>query len=323
VVDPKEVIKKYGVDVLRLWVASVDYERDVVISDELLKNTAEVYRKIRNTCRFLLGSLFDLRTADNEISYSKLRMLDRFALHEALKVNSQAQAMFEVYNFSGIVQLLGRYCASDLSAFYLDMVKDRLYVGGAAERGSAQMVLRTILQILSRLIAPILPHTAEDVHDAIPYAKEGHSVHLYQFYNEEQAVPAINEAHWSVLKDMRSHVLKAIEQLRAAGTLKHSLEARVTLHIDPSSEAGKAYSVFATELTAAGEDEVLFMKEWCIVSQVVFADSAADVQSSDLNGLSIGVEPAHGIKCPRCWHWSESKHEDGLCARCESVLVSK
>jgi len=314
VIDPQDMIALHGADGLRLWVASVDYERDVTISPELLKQTSEVYRKIRNTCRFLLSNLFDFSPADNAIPYDNLLALDAAALHDAIALNEKVMQFYKEYKFSAIVQVLGRYCATELSSFYLDMCKDRLYVEKGARRRSAQTVLHVILTILNRLIAPLIPHTAEDVFDALPYtdATTAHaSIHLDTFYTAE-AAPSYDEELWSMLKQLRTRILKAIEEQRALGVIKHSLEADVTLTFEEGGNDLALYKAFVEKLSENGESEETFMKEWCIVSR--FTRTTA-------KDSSIHVVAAQGEKCPRCWHITQSDHEDGVCARCYPYTV--
>jgi len=312
VVDPKEVVKKYGADVLRLWVASVDYERDVVISDALLTQTAEVYRKIRNTCRFLLANLYDFDPAVDCVSLSQMQLLDRYALHQALTTLTIARQWYSEYAFASIVQLLARYCSVELSAHYLDMSKDRLYVEGktSIERRSAQTAQYYILTILNQMIAPFLPFTAEDIYLAAPYTDKQRSIHTQQFLAVN--VPAAGSAEmWQSLHELRSSILQEIEKARATGIIKHSLEASITLY---GLDEG-AYAPTMVQLQGLlGEQSVIdFLTEWCIVSQCALLPS---IDGSD--ALRVVVTPAAGTKCPRCWHWFDT--EGDTCHRCAKVL---
>ncbi|MDQ5890225.1 MAG: isoleucyl-tRNA synthetase [Candidatus Dependentiae bacterium] len=311
VVDPKEVVKKYGADVLRMWVASVDYERDVVISDALLTQTAETYRKIRNTCRFLLANLSDFNPAIDCVPFEKMHLLDRYALQQALTTLKAVKQWYMEYSFASIVQLLARYCSVELSAHYLDMSKDRLYVEGATslERRSAQTAQYYILTALNQMIAPLIPFTADDIYLAAPYTDKNSSIHLTQFLS--LSVPSVgSNALWEGLHEVRSKILQEIEKLRAAGTIKHSLEAAIELQ-------GLEESVYAPvikelESLLGTQSLISFFNEWCIVSQ-------CSLTAGNGEFLVITVTPAEGVKCPRCWHWFVSERE--VCDRCAQVLA--
>ncbi len=310
VVDPKAVVQKYGADVLRLWVASVDYERDVAISESLLTQTAEVYRKIRNTCRFLLANLYDFNPQTDCIPLESLLLLDRYAINQAVAVLRDAQRAYAEYSFASVVQLLARYCAVELSAHYLDMSKDRLYVELAAgyERRSAQTAQYYILTILNQIIAPIMPFTAEDVFMATPYKQTEESIHLQHFLSVAPPYAGSDQL-WTRLHTLREKGLQGIELLRATGEIKHSLEAALHfadfMHTDYADTYTELLSLLRSQAPEA------FLKEWFIVSQ-------CHLQSGD---LPITVRRAAGQKCPRCWHWFlQDKNHVELCHRCQTVL---
>ena len=305
VVDPKEVVKKHGADVLRLWVASVDYERDVVISDTLLTQTAETYRKIRNTARFLLANLYDFNPAIDSVEDADLLLLDRWALHEAFEILGRVKELYAAYAYASIVQLLARYCSVVLSAQYLDMSKDRLYVeqpDGLARR-SAQTVQYKILAMLNQMIAPLIPFAAEDIYQALPYGDKEGSIHLTRFECTQKVVNVGTDALWHQLLALRDEVLLHSEQLRVAGTIKHSLEARVII-----KGHAELMQLLSTHLGAQKPDA--FLKEWFIVSQCTIEQETQD--------SSVLVAPAIGVKCPRCWHWFAAQAD--LCDRCLRVV---
>jgi len=316
---PFDIIKTHGADILRFWVASVDYERDVVMSDQVLANSAEVYRKIRNTCRFLLANLYDFNVERDGVTHDELRVLDRYALHEVLRINKEVQQLYAQYRFAQVANTISRYCANELSSFYLDIIKDRLYVEGAEShaRRSAQTVLATIIAILNRLIAPILVHTAEDIYHAMPFKQETASIHLTRFC---QDVVQEHDAWWHQLKGFRSEILKALEVQRAQDVIKHSLEARVVVHIDPVSPFGKYYRSFIAHLQKEGEGEHAFFKEWFIVSEYEHVPHSSGLEATALEGCYVHVEHADGKKCPRCWQWSTAQHADHLCDRCMALI---
>ena len=356
VISPQEMIDKLGTDGLRLWVSSLDSSGDAVVSDVLMKNVQEVFRKVRNTSRFLLSNLYDFDSEKDAIAFDQLRAIDRYALWQLVEINEAILQHYQNYDFTAIFHRLADYCAVDLSSLYLDIIKDRLYCDKADgnERRSAQTACWYILDTLTKLTAPILSFTAEQVSDHYQTDKKD-SIHLQAFndlrsvYNffttgevpvagadglktrgidfrpweEIQKIGSIvqYEEQWDVLKQIRSAILKAIEELREKGTIKHSLEARVTLHFDAhSNEALKLLEPFFAALQETGQSAESFFKEFVIVSQVVVAGSDNGLQRSAFEGMAIKVEVAQGDKCPRCWHWQQTDHEHKLCERCQKVL---
>jgi isoleucyl-tRNA synthetase len=308
VVDPKAVLKKHGADVLRLWVASVDYERDVVISDTLLTQTAEVYRKIRNTCRFLLSNLYDFNPQTDCVPLENMQLLDRYAVSQALEILTAVKQWYSEYAFASIVQALARYCSVELSAHYLDMSKDRLYVehAGGRVRRSAQTAQYYILTALNQMIAPLIPFTAEDIFLAAPYTHSTASIHLEKFMS--MTMPEVGSALlWSQLHELRNEVLQKIERLRVGGDIKQSLEARVVIECN-GAEAWLECRNYLHEQSIES-----FLKEWFIVSQCIVVQQKSDK-------TIVTVSKAEGSKCPRCWHWEISGHQEGLCGRCAHVL---
>lgn len=344
VIAPADVIKDYSVDILRLWVASTDVEKDCVISKKLLDNVAEVYRKIRNTCRFILANLYDFSQEKESLPYDQLLMIDRYALMQRDQIATTVKDAYQRYDFTTVYTTLGTYCSVNLSAFYLDIIKDRLYVetpDGRARR-SAQTVLWSLLDTITRLMAPVLSFLAEEVADH--YQAPGReSIHLQLFAPHSSSLALHDTVQsyadvWSMLHEMRSAVLKAIEQQRAQGVIKHSLEARVTLYVDASAPFKKQFEAFK-QLLAADEytssslqvdhsnpetrTTCRFFNEWFIVSQSVMRDAIPDLkecEQTSLPWLMVRVERAHGVKCPRCWQWDVTERADELCARCVNVL---
>jgi len=354
VVAPQEIIDKLGTDGLRLWVASIDCQGEAVVSDILLKNVQEVFRKIRNTCRFLLSNLYDFDINKDALDIDSMLPIDKYALEQLFVFNQEIIASYDNFDFTAVFHKLADFCSVELSSFYLDIIKDRLYVEKphGRLRRSAQTSCWYILDTLTRLIAPILSFTAEQVSDHYQKDKK-ESIHLQNFAPLEllwqklcgniqedvggarhvmraycETKEAINllqtitvkEEIWDVLKDIRSAVLKAIEAQREKGVMRHSLEAGVTVYFDLDDKHLSKLHEFYDMLDKAGQDVDKFFKEFFIVSQFKIAESDADLEYSGLDGMSIHVKKASGDKCPRCWQWDVTEHEHLLCHRCESVL---
>lgn len=321
VVAPQDIINQYGTDGLRLWVSSLDCSGDAVVSDALLKNVGQVLNKIRNTCRFLVSNLYDFDIEKDEVPLIELRAIDQYALHKLYCTQACILQNYKNFDFTAIFHQISDYCSVDLSAFYLDIIKDRLYVERAdgIKRRSAQTACWYILDALTKLIAPILSFTAEQVSDHYQRTKKS-SIHLQNFANIDACkdlVSADDEAVWAKLKEIRSAVLKAIEILREQGVVKLPLETRVTLHFD------KELNDLIQPIYTYGDrslDITQFLKEFFIVSQVELAASGQGLQSTSVTGLSLHVMPARGSKCPRCWQYDEVHNEQGLCRRCQEVL---
>ena len=294
VIAPQQIIDQIGTDGLRLWAASIGNDGDIVMSDTVLKNVAEVYRKIRNTCRFLLQNLYDFDYEKDAVQLDALLPIDAYALHRLREVNAHMHAAYDTYHTAGVFHLFADYCSSDLSSFYLDIVKDRLYVEQADGhiRRSAQTVLWHILDTLTHAMEPILSFTAELISDEYQKNKRD-SIHVQTF----TGVPAVvvDTAKWEQLKELRSVVLKAIEGERERGVIKHSLEAQVRITVP--------------EFAAQFDEQ--FFKEFFIVSQVVIT-----------RGFELQVEARHaeGDKCPRCWNWDTVIDARGLCRRCSALV---
>lgn len=346
VVSPQEMIEKLGTDGLRLWVSSIDCSGEAIISPLLMENIKESFRKIRNTCRFLLSNLYDYDHEKDALPLSELQAIDRYALHELYEMNKKVLSAYDAYDFTAVFHTLSDYCAAHLSSLYLDVIKDRLYVEKAHGplRRSAQTSCWYILDTMTKLMAPILSFTAEQVSDHYQKNKN-ESIHLQNFapladvwqllahetvpwhrgssadsqvvdikallqIKEIESVHK-NEKQWEHLLQVRGAVLKALEGLREQGIIKHSLEAQVTLHFDP------AHHEFALlkEFTGA------FYKEFFIVSQVHLEQTNAGLEQSELPGLFIKVAKAEGEKCPRCWNWDVTQNEYHLCRRCQAILA--
>ncbi len=303
----EELVAKYGADIVRLWAASSDYSQDVSVSDEILERTSEAYRRIRNTFRFLLSNLADYDPS-MAIAWDAMPELDRYALVDLTDLSDRVTKAYDDWKFHHVYHAVYSYCVTDLSSFYLDVLKDRLYADAAdaAGRRSAQTVLAEVLRTLVRLMAPILSFTAEEVWQFMSESlRDGiQSVHLAGWPKVDVPIDEaarLREA-FAVVLDVRDAVTKALEEGRNAGVIGKSQEARIAI----TAPAGTA-----DILRARGEDE---LAEMLIVS-------AASVSTGD--ALSIEVLPAQGEKCPRCWNFrtlgSDPSHPE-VCSRCAAVL---
>ena len=322
VIAPQELIDKYGAEILRLWASSVDYREDIRISDEILLRLVDAYRRIRNTCRFLLGNLDGLNP-DNLLEPDQLLALDRFALDVAARLHSRLAEAWLEFEFHKVFHGLHNYCVTDLSAVYLDIIKDRLYASApeSQERRSAQSALWHILRLLLRDMAPILSFTAEEIFSHLPESLHGPETTVFALQPidiQPFLLPDGVRDDWQSLLAVRGAVTSAIEPLRQAGEVGHSLDTRVTLWL-ADDLAGRLESL-GTDLRAA-----------CIVSQLVLGSlkDAPDkaVRSGGVEGLAVSVERAHGQKCERCWIYSEDlgrdKSHPALCPRCTEVVLEE
>ena len=311
---PKDIIEKYGADILRLWVSSVDYREDVRISENILQQMSDAYRRIRNTARFLMGNLNEFNYAEDKVEYKDMLEIDKWAMHKLEKLKETTTNHYDKYEFYSLFQEITYFCSIEMSSFYLDIVKDRLYCEdkNSLERRSAQTVLTEVLKVLVRVISPVLSFTADEIWERIPEAlKEETSVHLSswieanpEYKNEEL------DKKWKKIHELRKEVNRKLEAERQEGLIGHSLDAMVLLNI-----TNEEY-IFLKDYTE-GEVADLF-----IVSQVKFVNEL--LGNSEIEGISIGVKKASGEKCERCWKYDEevgkhSVHTD-VCPRCASVL---
>lgn len=334
VVDPMVIIEggknqkqepPYGADVLRLWVSSVDYSADVPIGAGILRQLADVYRKVRNTARYLLGNLHDFDPGRDAIPVEALPLLDRWMLQRTAVVLDEISDAFERYEFFRFFQLLQNYCVADLSNFYLDIAKDRLYVSAPNDRRrrSCQTVMALIIERLAGAIAPVLCHMAEDIWQNLPYAVAEDSV----FRRGWPVVPdswrdeSLN-APMQQLRDLRGAVNRVLEECRSRQELGASLEAAV--RVDARSASLQSA---LTWLADHGDPEVDGLRDWLLVSQLQLGGEpwAELLASDDANPLAvIEVARARGEKCERCWHYESDigQHADhpSLCGRCVAVL---
>jgi len=311
VVVPQEVTSKLGAEILRLWVASTDYSGELSISKEILDRVVEVYRRIRNTLRFLLANTADFDIARDAVPLEQWMDLDRYALAFTRQMAQQAEADYAKMEFHRIVQALQVFCAEDLGAFYLDILKDRLYTTaeGSLPRRAAQTALWHITQTLLKLMAPILSFTAEEAWAILNPAKAGEepdSVMLHTFH----ALPAQEGeagliARWEIIRAVRSEGLKVIEALRTEGKVGASLQAELSLALTADK--------FAAMTSLGGDLRFVTMTSAATLSEVANAEDER-----------IVATPSAAQKCERCWHYVESvgQHTEHptLCGRCVSNL---
>jgi len=318
-VDPVDIADRLGGEVVRLWVASVDFREDVVGSEALMQRVAENYRKIRNTFRYILGNLGDFDPASDAVPFDQMQAIDQYMLRQTLTFATDLRLWYQEFAFHRIYQRVNHFCIVDLSAFYFDVLKDRLYISAPKSQGrrSAQTAIWRIGEALVRLLAPIMSFTTEEVWGYLPKtAGRDESVHLALF-------PAVGEIlgqtgastseeersalDWSTLRSVRDEVLKALEEARNNKLIGTGLEAHVIL-----SAADPVYSILAKY---ADELRYLF-----IVSAVTLKQAAGNGTGS----VHVEVKKAEGLKCERCWNYSthvgEDKNYPGVCERCSAVL---
>ncbi len=304
-ISPKQIIEKYGADILRLWVVSADYKTDMRISDGILKQLSEAYRKIRNTARFILGNISDFDPDTDAVPYEEMSEIDKWALIRLNKVVEKVVSSYEEYEFHMIYHNIHNFCVVDMSNVYLDIIKDRLYTSRAdsKERRSAQSAMYIVLDTLVRLIAPVLCYTSDEIWSFMPHSEsdETFSVLLNDmakpnplYHNDEI------EAKWDKLLEIRERALKALEEERAAKRIGKSLEAKVTVSADADYDFLKSV-----------EDQL---------AEIFIVSKAEVVKGED----KIIITPAEGVKCERCWTVSDSVGKNPLhptiCARCAANL---
>ncbi|MEH2306913.1 isoleucine--tRNA ligase [Nostoc sp.] len=338
VVDPNTIIEggknqkvepAYGADVLRLWVSSVDYSGDVRIGKNIIKQMNDVRGKIRNTARFLLGSLDDFDPEKDTVPFEELPELDRYMLHRITEVFEEVTEAFDSFQFFRFFQTVQNFCVVDLSNFYLDVAKDRLYISAkdAFRRRSCQTVLKIALDNLARAIAPVLCHTAEDIWQYLPYKTPYKSVFEAGWIQVEEKWrnPELAE-FWETLRQLRTDVNKVLEQARIEKLIGSSLEAKALIHI-PHKQLGDVIKAF-NPVKGNGIDELRYL---LLTSQVELLDSAEGLQglkyTAQTENWGVGVVNAEGQKCDRCWNYStrmgESAEHPLICERCVAALAGE
>jgi isoleucyl-tRNA synthetase len=313
-VDPVDVAKRLGGEIVRLWVASVDFREDVAASETLMQRVADNYRKLRNTFRFLLGNLHGFEPREHAVGWPQMQPIDQYMLVRTKDLTEKVTKWYEQFEFHRVYQAVIEFCVVDLSSLYLDVLKDRMYTFAPTDpaRRSAQTVLWTITEALVRLVAPILSFTAEEVWGYLPGTGEREaSVHLAHFLKPEVLVAEDTtelSREWAELLVMRDVALKSLETARKDGRIGKALEAKIllTLSAEPFALAQKYQSC---------------LKELFNVSQV---ELARTTKAEDVTGVTAETLPADGVKCERCWNYSlhvgEDKRWPTVCDRCAIAL---
>ena len=303
--SPQAITETLGADTLRLWVASVDYHSDIAMSEKLLKQVSEAYRKIRNTFRFMLGNLKGFEYAQHAIAVEDLSALNRYVLNEVIKVNREAKKAYAEFDYQKVTTMVLNSMTNLMSAYYLDYNKDTLYIEKEDDRKrrEVQTVLYIATDIYSKLMAPILVHTMEELNDH--FKPNSESIHLQDFSDLEAPVLTEEEStEFAKLFEFREAVFKALEDKRAEKVIGKSLEALVTLHLEEEMKT-LVDKVLGEELA-----------QWLIVSKVNFTEDSLET----VLDYEIKVENIEGEQCPRCWNIVEHLETSGLCSRCDKVM---
>jgi isoleucyl-tRNA synthetase len=349
VIAPQEIMKRHGAEILRLWTSAEDYREDVRISDEILNRLVEAYRKLRNTARFLISNLYDFDPGRDALTNDSLAELDRWILHRMQALLARCHEAYENFEFHVVYHALNNFCSVDLSALYLDIVKDRLYCepAGSKERRSAQTTLHRILSALTHLMAPILSFTAEEIWQHAPKSQGApESVFMSALPKPDSALvnPELAE-RWDRFFKERGEVLKALEAARAAGIIGHSLDAKVVWYHDKEKPLSSlralidrdhelARDVLIVSQIELSEDRPAYLDQLTAAREsgehgsYVVADlpdgRKVCAYDSELLGSSIAVLKADGGKCERCWKYDSNIGQDHrhptVCPRCARVL---
>ncbi len=316
VIAPEEIIQKYGAEILRMWVSATDYRDDIRLGQETLQRLSDAYRRIRNTARYLLGNLNGFEPDQDMIADADLLELDRWALARLEHLGQRVAKAYDTYEFHTFYHAVHNFCSGDLSSFYLDILKDRIYTSpkSSIEYRSARSTMYRILDALTRMIAPVLTFTADEIWQRLPGEREA-SVHLAEF-------PAINgyiddelEERYEQLRKVRSEVSRQLEKARAEKRIGQSLEAKVVLQVPANLQA----------LLAQYQD---LLPAYFIVSQVELRDQLDDGHAAEqIPDLKILIQAAEGEKCDRCWNYAttvgETAEHPTVCARCAAALAAE
>jgi len=321
-IEPAEISNKWGADLLRLWVTSVEYQADVKMSERVMTQLSEAYRKIRNTFRFALGNLGDFDPLRSSLHNEQLEEMDRWMLERTAELVKRCREWYAAYEFHRVYHAIHDYCVVDLSAFYYDVLKDRLYTKAPNNpaRRSAQNAIHKITSALIRIAAPILVFTAEEIWKYLPKsADEPTSVHITEFPKHSDLLTGLDvgvKGSWSWLStDARSVVLAALEQKRNSKIISSSLEAKVTFY----GEIPEAQSIL--------EKSRNNLRELYIISQAELGSVAPQdaFRLETVKGIAVTVERAGGVKCERCWNYSthvgENQRYPTICERCSAALA--
>jgi isoleucyl-tRNA synthetase len=334
VVLPSEICEKWGADLLRLWVASQEYQADVKMSERVMTQLSEAYRKIRNTFRFALGNLFDFEPGRDALRNKELDEIDQWMLERTGELVKKCREWYAAYDFHRVYHAIHDYCVVDLSAFYFDVLKDRLYTRAAKNRSrrSGQTAIWKITSAIVRLAAPVLVFTSEEIWKHVPKRPgDAESVHLTRFPEArdfQTGLDAQAAADWAFLAKIRAEALKALEAARSTKRINSSLEAKVIFELfTPDAEASllrplRKYAPWLPALLIVSQVEVPADSEGQIQTRGLLADS---FRSEVFPGLALRVIPAEGAKCERCWNYSthvgENPRYPTVCERCSEALA--
>ena len=320
-VDPMDIINTYGADILRLWCASVDYSDDVRISDNAIKQASESYRRVRNTARYILGNINDFNPETNRVDYKDLVEIDRWALHRLETLKTNVTANYEKYEFYNIFNDIHYFAGIEMSAFYLDIIKDRLYVEktDSLARRSAQTAMYEILVTITKMIAPVLSFTAEEIWTKLPEAaKDAESILLTSWYDaNSEWIDEKLGSKWDEIIKLRKEANKVLEKARQGEDriIGNSLDAKLELHI--TNDEIKTFVTSNIELL----ESVFMVSEFEVVETL----GEGFINSEELEGVSIKVTHAAGEKCERCWKYSTElgtdPEYDDICPRCTTVVT--
>ncbi|MFZ9012286.1 MAG: class I tRNA ligase family protein, partial [Anaerohalosphaeraceae bacterium] len=309
-VNALEEVEKYGADILRLWVASVNYQEDMRCSDELIGRLQDAYRKIRNTLRYLMSNINDFVPVDMSVDYKDMALIDQWAIQKLNVLIDEVHQAYDTFGFHRVFNKIYNFCTVEMSSIYMDVLKDRMYCDAAdsQSRRSGQTAMYKILDALVRMLAPVLAHTAEEAWAAIEYKSEGaDTVHLASMPVPDPAIDAAGNApKWEKVMSLRDEVLKVLEDLRAEQVIKSNQEASVTIETDDDEL-----------LAAVNEMDTGIFASLCIVSEVGISKGSV---------LKVSAQKCSHAKCERCWYFypsvgQNSDHPD-LCDRCSEVVAS-
>ena len=312
VIAPQKIFKSLGADILRLWVSATDYTTEMTVSDDILKRTADSYRRIRNTSRFLLSNLTGFNPEIDMVAWDDMMSLDKWAVDRTLQLQKEIIEAYDEYSFLNVYQKVHNFCALDLGGFYLDIIKDRQYTTQAdsAARRSCQTAMYHIIEAFTRWLAPITSFTADELWQALP-GERSKSVLLDTWYEGLNSLEGdeLGRDYWNAIMEVKTTVNKALEDARSAGTIGGGLEAEVTLYANDD---------IAEKLNRLG-DELRFVLITSRADVKPLAE-AADAVDTDMAGLKVAVAKSEHEKCGRCWHRREDvgtkeEHKE-LCGRC-------
>ena len=314
VIDPNKVVKVHGADILRLWVISSDYQSDISISDNILKQVAETYRKIRNTSRYILGNISDFDPNKDMVEYNELPEIDKWAI---MKINELVKTVtegYDVYQFNKAYYGINSFLVHDMSTFYLDIIKDRLYVEGktSKERRAAQTAMYIILSKLVRILAPITSYTAEEIWKYMPKTENENTFSImledYPKYDEKLYNKELDDKFKKII-EIKELASKKLEEAREEKLIGQTLEAKVTVSANKENELYKII-----------ENNKNLIEDVLIVSELELKEDS----SIEKEELSVNISRAEGEKCERCWKYTKDvgidKENPTICKRCSEVL---